>query len=85
MTPEFIGICVSLQAEDLHAYDDSERRIKYRTFLRHVGRKVVADLDRLFGVPLRRDWHVSFGRGKWKGRPCVCLHHSRIHHLWYLS
>jgi hypothetical protein len=85
MTPEFIGTCIGLEAKDLWDYDDSERKIKYLTFRKHVGREVVDELDARFGVPLRRDWHVSFERGKWKGRPCVCLHHSAIHHLWYLK
>lgn len=84
MSPEFIGTCVGLEFNDLQDYDDSERIIKYQTFLKHVGREIVAELDAAFGIPLRRDWHVSFGRGKWKGKPAVCLHHSAIHHLWYL-
>ena len=84
MTPEFIGTCVNLRARDLYEYDDTERTIGYKTFLKHVGREIVDELDADFGVPLRKDWAVSFGRGKWKGKPAVCLHHSSIHHLWYL-
>jgi hypothetical protein len=85
MELEFIGTCVRLEANDLYAYDDSERRITYRTFARHLGRDAIRELNERFGGrPLSQDHCVSFGRGKWKGRPCVCLHHSRIHHLWYL-
>lgn len=84
MTPQFIGTCIGLKEEDLHAYDDTERSIGYRTFLKHIGRDTVTELNATFGVPLHRDWCVSFGRGKWKGHPAVCLHHSRIHHLWLL-
>ena len=80
----FIGTCVGLRAEDLYDYDDSERSITYRTFRKHVGMDIIRDLNEQFGFPLCRDWHVSYGKGKWKGKPCVCMHHSRIHHLWYL-
>ncbi len=80
----FIGTCVGLPAAELEAFDDSAKEITYRTFLRHVGGEIVRELDAAFGVPLRRDWHVSFERGKWQGKPAVCLHHSGIHHLWYL-
>jgi len=80
----FIGTCVGLPAPKLEAFDDSAREITYRTFLRHLGKDLVDDLDRSFGVPLRKDWHISFERGKWEGRPAICLHHSGIHHIWSL-
>jgi hypothetical protein len=82
--PHFIGTCVHLDAQDLEEFDDSARSITYRTFARHVGREEITELDRAFGVPLRRYWHVSFECGRWKGAPAVCLHHSGIHHLWKL-
>lgn len=80
---EFVGTCVSLKAEDLEAYDETEREITYRTFIRRVGTEVVAS----FGShpPLKRDWHVHYGKGKWRGRPAVCLHHSRIHYIWIIA
>lgn len=78
----FVGTCVGLKAEDLFDYDDSKRYITYRTFLKHVGKDIVKELNESFGVPLHKDWHVSFSKGKWKGKPAVCLHHSGIHHIW---
>ena len=83
--PEWIGTCVNLRREDLEAYDATERSVGYRTFLRHVGGAVVKVMDAVLGVPLREDYAVSFGVGKWKGRRAVCLHHSAIHHLWYIK
>ena len=82
--PKFIGTCVDLKANDLHDFDDSSRRVTYKTFIRHLGRQIVRDLDEQFGVPLRRDWHVSFATGTWQGKRAVCLSHSRIHHIWTL-
>lgn len=82
--PEFVGTCVHLSADDLHAYDDSEREITYHTFVKHLGRELIQEINRWSGVPVGRDKHVSFGKGKWRGKPCVCLHHSAIHHIWTL-
>lgn len=80
----FIGTCVGLEAEDLEAFDDSAREITYKTFARHLGREGIREINRWAGVAISKDWHVSFERGKWKGNPAVCLHHSGIHHLWAL-
>lgn len=80
----FIGTCVHLRAEDLHDFDETSRPVTYRTFVRKLGREIIRDLDEQFGVPLRRDWHVSFAVGRWKGERAVCLFHSRIHHIWTL-
>jgi hypothetical protein len=84
MMVEFVGTCVNLQAEDLDAYDESAHDISYKTFLEYVGKDVVREQDEKFGVPLGKDWHVSFSRGEWKGEAAVCLFHSRIHHIWKL-
>lgn len=78
----FVGTCVGLPARFLDEYDDTAREICYRTFLRYVGKDVVAEFGR--NPPLRQDWHVSFSKGRWRGKPAVCLMHSSIHHIWYV-
>lgn len=78
----FVGTCVELPARDLERFDDTEREITYGTFRRWVGAETVRELDLTNGVPLRRDWGVSFGKGKWKGRTAVCAHLSAVHHIW---
>jgi len=80
-SPQFIGTCVSFEAEEVHAYDDTEKEIPYRTFSRHLGREMLREVNSWFGVPLSRDWHVSFGKGIFRGQPVIVLHHSRIHHF----
>ena len=80
----FIGTCVDLECADLEAFDDSARSIQYRTFARHLGRNDIREINTRTGVPIHKDWHVSFERGKWKGETAVCLHHSGIHHIWKL-
>jgi len=87
MTPEFIGTCVELRAPDLHDYDDSSRAIQYATFRKHVGTEIVQEINEWAGWPgthFSRDWHILYSKGKWKGKPAVCMMHSSIHHLWYL-
>jgi hypothetical protein len=81
----FIGTCVGLKAEDIFEFDDSAREIKYSTFRKYLGKELIAELNHDFGVPLHRDWSVSFEKGKWKGKPAVCLHHSGIHHIWEIQ
>lgn len=84
MSATFIGTCVGLPAAELEAYDDTERSITYAAFFRHVGKEIVQELNAAFGVPLRKDWAASFGKGLFCGKPAVCLHHSGIHHLYAL-
>lgn len=79
---EFIGTCVSLPVRELDSYDDSEREISYSTFLKHVGKETVKELNDCFGVPIGKDWSVSFGKGKWENKVAYCMHHSGIHHIW---
>jgi hypothetical protein len=80
----FIGTCVELQANDLDDFDSSAREISYKTFRKHVGPEIIRELNEAFSVPVGKDWAVSFEKGKWKGKPAVCMHHSCIHHLWEL-
>lgn len=46
---EFVGTCVHLQAQDLDAYDESERQITYGTFARHLGAQAMKDLESAMG------------------------------------
>jgi len=87
--PEFVGTCVGLPARHLDAYNDTARDISYETFRRHVGRDVIAEISAWYGyrrggLLLKDDWHVRYSRGKWEGRPAVCMDHSSIHHLWLI-
>lgn len=78
----FIGTCVGLPATELDKFDDSARGITYRTFRKYVGKEIMDELNSNFGVPLHKDWAVSFQIGKYRGKKAVCLYHSSIHHLW---
>lgn len=78
---------MELRRRDLEAYDASERSIGYTTFSRLVGADLLRELNELFGrhPKFKDDYAVTYGRGLWRGKPCVCVHHSSIHHLWYIE
>lgn len=84
--PGWIGTCTELAAEDLAAFDDTERSIAFNTFARLLGPDGMRELRQRYPGPPRieDDWAIEFGRGSWKGQPAVCMHHSAIHHLWLI-
>ena len=83
---KFIGTCVELSARHLEDYDVTEREITAKTFRKHVGPEVYRELERRLGydkhLRLADDYAVSFGKGKWRGKPAVCLRWSSIHHIY---
>jgi len=97
LSARYIGRCDQLKAQDLHDYDDSERSITARTFRRHIGADAYQDLEiqlgyrdlngriKCKGLTLASDWAVSFGKGRWRDRPCVCCHWSAFHHIWLIA
>ena len=84
----FVGTCVGLGYRDLDDYDESERTITYRTFRKHVGVEVCREINEWAGWPgthFSNDWSISYGKGRWKGKPAVCMHHSLIHYIWLIA
>ncbi len=81
----FIGRCDHLEADDLHAFDDSSRTVGYPTFSRKVGASVLRAINACYGVPIKKDYQVSYATGRWKGKPAVCMFHSAWHHIWTLK
>jgi len=82
---EFIGTCVNLPRRQLEEYDASERSIGYRRFASLAGPALVAQLNAGRVPRLSQDFCVTYGRDKWRGKDCICMHDSAIHHLWYLD
>lgn len=83
MAAQFIGTCVTLRAHELDRFDDSSREITYRTFRKYIDKETIQSFGS--NPSLRQDWHVSFFKGRWRGRPAVCLMHSSIHHIWTIA
>lgn len=81
----FLTRCVETTAEKLERMYDTQREVKYKTVLRHIGRE---HLDEVFpfymNPPLRslgRDYAVHYYMGRFEGRPCINIEHSRIDHI----
>ena len=91
MAAEYIGRCDHLEAEDLHAYDDTEESIGYNRFKHYVGEDEIKRIEDEYGytdcpgLSLKSDWHVSYSQGKWKGQWAVCLYWSAYHHIWIIN
>lgn len=87
----FTTTCVNSTAELIDALIESEREIAYCTFRCLLGGE---ELDRwaremLYdtghergGLRLCNDWHVTYYRGVYDGRPALFLRHSGIEHIW---
>ncbi len=90
----FTTTCVTSTAELINALIESERQITYRSFRRALGG---AELDwwaagmsydtgsQRGGLRLKDDWHVSYYRGEFDGRPALFIRHSAIEHVWTLE
>jgi hypothetical protein len=68
---------------------DQSRDITYRTFQKHA--KGLTDWAREMGyvrdpqhggLSLKNDWHVSYHKSEYDGRPCYYLVHSAIEYIW---
>lgn len=85
-----LGNCVTLSAEQVEAYDSTERDMVYRSFRRHFTRGQWYALIEQFryeatvkaGLTMEKDWHVRYGWGYLDGKKVVCLHHSGIHYFY---
>ncbi len=85
----FIGRCDGLGAKDLDEFDDTSRDISNGTFRRLIGGDEYLEFEMELGydrhLRLANDWHVSYARGLWKGKPAVCCFWSAYHHIWVLE
>ncbi len=81
---------MGLPARDLGDFDDSSREIGYNRFLYYLGEDKVRELERDLGykgsgLTLKKDFHISYFTGKWRGEWAVCMMWSSIHHIWLIK
>lgn len=73
----------------IQAMVDSAQDITRRTFCRHVDQQSREEVERALGyqvgpgpdLTLARDWHVSYHKSTYRGRPCVYFRWSAIEHI----
>jgi len=82
--------CVHSTGEKINAMQATGKEISRRTFLAEVDRVSLAEVERALGydtgnerggLRMANDWHVSYYRGIYDGRPCVYFDHSRIEYI----
>lgn len=86
---EFITSCVDVplsKVQDLFDMMDRARDVSFATFARRTRwQSIAASLGCAVGsqkgLHLKDDYHVSFKRSTWRGRPCYYLDHSRIEYI----
>lgn len=85
MATVFIGRCDSLRAKDLDNFDESSVPITNRTFRKYLGAEDYKQFEKVLGygrgLRLSKDWHVSYSKGMWKGKPAICCFWSAYHHI----
>lgn len=78
--------CVNAIGDDITAMVDVAREITLRTFRKHCDTREWEEHMGYSrrgrgGLPLSRDWHVSYHKSKYQGRPCYYARHSAIEHI----
>ena len=79
--------CVESDGESITAMVDAARDITYRTALKHMTDLLIWARARGYearepGVTLRTDWHVSFHKSVYQGKPCYYVQWSGIEYIW---
>ena len=85
----YANSCVTTAPDDVPSLIDminNERRVSRRTFLQHVDREEMADIEKQLGyeshskqgLTMAGDWAVSYHRSKWKGKRCYYFRWSAI-------
>lgn len=85
----YFGRCVELPGRAITNMRDSATAVTRRTFLKHVNRDSLGSLSLTLGYSLHPkqgltmagDWHVSYHRGKFRGKNCCFLVWSGIEHI----
>lgn len=86
---DFLNSCVNTPKEDVPALDAMIRQatdITRRTFLKHVNRDQLKDIERTLGyaehpsqgLVMANDFHVTYHRSYWRGKRCYYFVHSAI-------
>lgn len=81
--------CVTAEGADIEDMVDNARDISRRTFLRYVDRAGLFEIEVGLGyathpsrgLTMAGDWHVSYHKSRYQGRPCVYFRQSMIEHV----
>lgn len=86
----FVTTCVNAGiGKDIDDMVDRSRDISRRTFLKHVDRNNLKEIEGNLGyadhpskgLTMAGDYHVSYAKSKFRGKPCVFFIWSAIEHV----
>ncbi len=87
----FQTTCVSAYGPDIEKMTDAALQITRRTFLEHINRDDLAELEKSLGyeshhtrgLTMAADYYVSYYRSKYCGRRCYYICWSAIEHIFH--
>lgn len=85
----FVTNCVNSTSRDITPMVDAEKDITRRTFLQHVDRENLRDVEKSLGydehpsqgLTMAGDYHVSYHRSVFRGQPCYFFRWSSIEYV----
>jgi len=75
---EFITNCVSAKGGDIEAMVNKARKVSYKAMAKACN---LQEWTQAWGVPLYKDYAVSFYKSTYKGMPCYFFVHSAIEYV----
>jgi hypothetical protein len=81
--------CVQARGREIQDMTSENMSVTRRTFLEHVDRDSLRDVERSLsyavhprqGLTMAGDYHVSYHRSQYRGRPCYYFSHSAIEYI----
>lgn len=83
---EYLTCCVHSDGPSINRMTDAAREVTLRTFRRRCATRnweesLGYERAGRGGLALSNDWHVSFHKSVYRGRPCYYARHSAIEHI----
>lgn len=93
MSARYVTSCVHSTYEAIHPMVEAARDISRATFLKHVDRENLREVEAELGysrhprqgLTMAGDYHVSYHRSTFCGRPCWFFTWSAIEHVFVCS
>lgn len=90
---ELIATCVQATAQEIEEYSLTESFIchaSFRQYMRNEDFKLISEsfgyeTDARRGLTMKKDWHLLYSHGYFRGEHVICLYHSAIHHFYRYS
>jgi len=88
---EYVGCCVDLKGRDITEMCDCATEVSYQTVRKRLGEALMNFAASMGyetrpggsrrGMFLSNDYHVSYYKSRYKGKPCYYIDHSCIEHV----